>query len=607
MTGLDRSVSGLPVWLGLEPDPVFAFLHAPPPANEQLEWAKAPTAVLLCPPFGWEEMCSYRRRRAWVEALAQSGFPAARIDLPGAGDSGGSAADPGRLEAWTHAVSCAAAWVRETTGAARVASIGIGLGGMLACRAVAEGALIDDLILWAVPAQGRVLLRELRAYADIVAARYAEDTQAGWPSGGDLELTGFLLSADTARDLEALRITDLDVPQADRRRVLLLGRDGLAVDNRLRDHFEQAGAAVTVDAAGEYSVLMAHPQEAYAPRDTIAKSLSWLADGMAHAPPRPTVANRAPALARNLIELRYEATTIRETPLRLQGELGEIFGILTESAESPPAAICAVLLNGGALCHVGPNRTWVEIARRWAARGVPTVRLDLEGIGDSEGDERELLPDRSLYASHRTESTLAILDQLAARGLPNRFLLGGLCSGAYWSLQAALADARVVGALMINLYAFVWSEALIDERETQGSLHALEGNAWRRLLRRDLTGTQLKKAIESIRPARLRAGAGHPVERAHKEQLEGALDQLRDQGTKALLLLSRGEPLHDQLKRERVLDRLEQWPNLNIEQIPSRDHLFRALWLQRHVHESVDRMLERVLEATVAVQPAQSR
>lgn len=605
MSGLDRSVGGPPVWLALEPDPVLAFLHEP--TNEHPERATAPTAVLVCPPFGWEEMCSYRRRRAWAEALAEGGFPAARIALPGTGDSGGSPTDPGRLDAWTHAVSCAAAWLRETTGAARLASIGIGLGGMLACRAVAQGAVIDDLILWAVPAHGRVLLRELRAYSGIVAARHAEDAQVRSPSGGDLELTGFLLSADTARDLASFKITDLEVPQANRRRVLLLGRDGFAVDKHLRDHFERAGAAVTVDAGGEYSALMAHPQGPYAPRETIARSLSWLAEGMADTPTRPPMANRELPVARDSIEFPYGGKTICETPLRLDGGLGKIFGILTESADSPPAAICAVLLNAGALCHVGPNRTWVEIARRWAARGVPTVRLDLEGIGESEGDERELLPDRSLYMPQRTESTLAILDQLAARGLPDRFLLGGLCSGANWSLQAALADARVVGVLMINMYAFVWSEALIAERQTHGSLHALEGNAWRRLLRRDLTRSQVKKAIDNLRPARIRAGAGHPVERAHREQLFGALDQLRDQGTKALLMLSRGEPLHDQLVRERVPERLEHWPNLNLEQIPSRDHLFRALWVQRHVHESVDRMLEGVLEAAGAMQPAHSR
>ncbi len=44
-------------------DPLFAFLHTG--AAPQRE-----TAVLLCPPFGWEDMCSYRIRREWAERLA---------------------------------------------------------------------------------------------------------------------------------------------------------------------------------------------------------------------------------------------------------------------------------------------------------------------------------------------------------------------------------------------------------------------------------------------------------------------------------------------------------------------------------------------------------
>jgi alpha/beta superfamily hydrolase len=602
MNGDPPRTGGVATWIAVEPDPVLAFLHTPERADV------SSTAVLFCPPFGWEEMSSYRRRRRWAEALARSGFATARIDLPGTGDSGGSPADPGRLDAWTHAVGCAAGWLRETTGAARIASISIGLGGMLACRAVAQGALIDDLVLWAVPAQGRILLREMRAYAGVVSARYSEDARPGSQEDGDLELTGFLMSAETAQALGDLRLTDLEIPDAERRRILLLGRDGLAVDQRLREHFEQAGALVTVDPAGEYGSLVADPQDGCVPEQTFERTISWLA-AMQPRPLPSDGANKGESTAASIVrgstQLAFEATTLVETPLQLDGERGEIFGILTENAGSPSAAICAVLLNGGPLRHVGPNRTWVEIARRWAARGVPTIRVDLEGIGESAGDERELLRNRALYAPERTDSTLAILDQLAARGLPNRFLLGGLCSGAYWSLHAALADTRVAGALMINLYAFVWSEALVAERETLGSLHALQGNAWRRLLRRDLKRAQLKTAIGSIRPARIRAGAGHPVERAHREQLEGALSQLRDQGTEALLLLSRGELLHDQLVRQRVLARIEQWPNLKVEQIPSRDHLFRALWLQRHVHGSADRMLERVLERTVAVQHAQ--
>ena len=47
--------------------------------------------------------------------------------------------------------------------------------------------------------------------------------------------------------------------------------------------------------------------------------------------------------------------------------------------------------------------------------------------------------------------------------------------------------------------------------------------------------------------------------------------------------------------RQGLLDQLGRWPNLRLERIPSRDQMFRAQWLQRHVHERVDEALERML------------
>ena len=47
-------------------------------------------SVLICPPFGWEDFCSYRSRLAWAQALAaERATPTLRIDLPATGDSGG--------------------------------------------------------------------------------------------------------------------------------------------------------------------------------------------------------------------------------------------------------------------------------------------------------------------------------------------------------------------------------------------------------------------------------------------------------------------------------------------------------------------------------------
>ena len=578
-----------PVWLALAPEPVLAFLHLPPSG------AARRTAVLMCPPFGWQENCSYRGRRRWALAMAEAGYPSATFDLPGSGDSGGSARDPDRLEAWTGAVAGAAAWLTDATDAERIVAIGIGLGGVLACRAVASGAPIDDLILWEVPASGRTLLREMTAYAQMVASMRPEDQR---PAGadGDIECSGYLLSGGTARDLEDLRLPALELPDAARRRVLLLGRDGRAPDRRVREHFEQAGAAVTAEPTDDFRDLMLHPQKSRTPSSTIARTISWLSERAESEPSDRVTRPGAEPLERGSVDVAWGGGSVRETPIRFEGPAGEIFAVHAESTELAPAPVCAVWLNGGALRHTGPNRAWVEVARRWAARGVPTVRVDHLGIGDSDGADEDV-SNASLYRPERMGETMAVLDQLSERGLGDRFILGGLCSGAYWSLHAALADARVAGVMLLNMSMFFWSDALVDERMTARSLSALRGPGWKRLARGDVTLGDIRTVADSMRPSRLRRVAEHRVERAQQADVESALDRLRDRHTQVLMLLSRGALLHDQLIRQGALEQSERWPNLTVERIPSRDHMFRALWLQHHVHDVLDRALERVLAA----------
>ena len=61
-----------------------------------------------------------------------------------------------------------------------------------------------------------------------------------------------------------------------------------------------------------------------------------------------------------------------------------------------------------------------------------------------------------------------------------------------------------------------------------------------------------------------------------------------------LLLLGQGEPLYEQLSSQGLLGKLARWPNLHVAQISSRDHMFRALWLQREVYAALDAALERM-------------
>lgn len=584
---IPAEIGAQPVCLALESDPVLAFFH--PVTSERHK----DTAVLMCPPFGWDEMCSHRGRVRWASAFAAAGYPVARIDLPGSGDSGGMAGESGGLEAWVRSVRDSAHWLKQRTGCTRVAGCGIGLGGLLLLLAVAEGAPIEDLILWAVPSSGRRLLQQLRAQAGMIAARFPDDSR-GQGEQSSLELTGFLLDPAVPSQLESLRLEQLELPALENRRVLLLGRDRLGVEKRLQAHLDQSGAEVTVSDGDEYEQLMAEPQSSQTPLRTIETSVEWLEQrSQSLVAPEQAV----PSIERDVMELEWKGARVRERPMFFDLPGGRAFGILSEPIGEPLAPLTVVLLNAGALRHTGPNRTWVEIGRDWAARGVSTVRVDLQGIGEADGDERALVPNRSLYAPHAIAETLGLLDQLADRGLPDRFVLGGLCSGAYWALHAARADSRVRGILMINLYSFFWSPELVVEREPKEAISGLHMAGLRRLLRGEVSVDRMRTVLRSMAELRLRSKSLHRVEEAQREQIEQTLDRLRDQGTEALLLLGRGELLLEQMERQGFIAQLDRWPNLKLARIPSRDHMFRAVWLQEHVQAQLDQALDRVLAA----------
>jgi pimeloyl-ACP methyl ester carboxylesterase len=594
---------GQSLYLTLDPDPVFAVLHAPAGTS------RSSTGVVLCPPFGWDELCTHRSLRAWADALAAAGHPALRLDLPGTGDSGGSATDPGRLAAWTAAVAAAADWLRASQDCERIVAIGLGLGGMLALRALAGGAPIDDLVLWSVPARGTLLLREMRAFAQIAAGETGEVAQATPPAVGDggLEVAGFVLSAETVGELEHLDLTTLSLPEAARRRVLLLGRDTLAPDRRLREYFERTGAALTTADGPGYGRLVTHPQFAETPHEVFAYTLSWLA---AEPAPTPTGADTPPprqaVASADHADLRVGQVTIRETPFEFDYHGKRLAGVLARPTATPAseAAICAVLLNAGAVRRIGPNRMWVEAARRWAALGVPSLRLDAVGLGDSDGDERHYHRTAEFYRHEIAEQVLAALDELEARGLPGRFLVGGLCSGAYWGFHAALADERVRGLILVNLWSFVWSEEIAAARDARRARTLLRSGAWREVARiavgQGRIGRMVRTKLRSAVGAARRDEGGLA---GLSDAIDDALGQLRDRQVQTLLLLSLGEPLGEDLIDEGRIDRLAEWPNLRLERIPLEDHIFRPVWAQQHVHAALDDALAR----TLGDQPSEAR
>jgi alpha/beta superfamily hydrolase len=556
--------AGRPSYLGVEPSGTPTFLHEVPGIATRLD-----TAVLLCPPFGWEEVCSYRALRGVAMLLAQAGYPTARLTLPGTGDGAGGPRDGDLVRRWIDAVGAAATWLRDGTNASRCLAFGIGLGGVLAYLAARDHDAIDDLALWAVPDRGRTLLHESRSLAKVIAADFPEDRGRNPEAAGDLELIGYLMTAETQAALSALELSALPLPRCSRRRVLLLSRGSVSVDRRLQESLERQGAEVTAVRATDYYGLMVKPEHSEVPASTVAHVLGWLERGSTLAAESTSTLPRTPTRVPDKPKLELAGGVI-ERPIRAPGTHGDVFGILSRGPSAGPAPLAVLLLSSGALPRTGPNRVWVEMARRWATRGIPTVRLDLAGIGDAGGEDPKLVSDEGQYQSWRIDDVRRVLDHLEASAIADRFVLGGLCSGANCALQGALADSRVCGLLLINLFLITWSAKLIAARN--------RGVA--------IGDHDCESPVDNLDRAAERRQAAHAI---------AAFDQLRERGTETLLLFGEREALLQEFRRQGLLDQLHRWPNLRLERIPSRDQMFRAQWLQRHVHERVDEALESML------------
>jgi hypothetical protein len=305
------------------------------------------------------------------------------------------------------------------------------------------------------------------------------------------------------------------------------------------------------------------------------------------------------------IDLACSDAVVRESPFEFEFEGDRLVGILTEPVSAADADLCAVLLNAGAVRHIGPQRLWVEVARRWAALGVTTLRFDVAGVGGSEGDSSAYFNRGAFQRSDFAVQVTAALDELERRGGPSRFLVGGVCSGAYWGLHAALEDERIHGLLLINLLAFHWTaelgalrdsrraRALLQEREVATVLRIIATDRWR------ITRMLLTK-LRGLKPSRREQA---PEVRLVSE-VTTLLDDMRDRDVQVTLALSLNEPLFEDFVADGLIDRLGEWPNLHLERIPTMEHVFRSPISQRYAHATLDGALARTLAKWVEPPPA---
>lgn len=462
---------------------LFGWLHRPAAS------ADVGLALVICNPFGFEEVCAHRALRDLAQAAAEAGVPTLRFDYAGCGNSDGDDAQANMLERWLASVHCAVDAVKHASGARQVCLFGVRLGALLATLAASSREDVRGLVAVAPVLRGRLHLRELTVLArtGIAAPQATGD--------GRLESAGFVLSAATCGALSAVDLRTLLRPPAPR--VLVVERDDLPDAVNWAPVLERLGAEVISARWPGYAAMVDDPQRAVTPQRIVVGVVDTLAAWQAGMPHTPAAAAAWGTTALQPSPAAAEGPASTEAPVHIDVGGSSLFAVLHRPVEAAGAASgprpAVLMLNSGSVHSIGPNRLWVRLARRWAGQGLLVMRLDIAGIGDSAA--RSGAPDNVVYSPHAMADVAAALDHLRTREGAGPCHVMGLCSGAYHAFKAATTGLPVASALMINPLTYFWEQGtrltdikdyevieLADKYRTK----LFTRQPWQRLLRGDL-------------------------------------------------------------------------------------------------------------------------
>lgn len=130
-----------------------------------------------------------------------------------------------------------------------------------------------------------------------------------------------------------------------------------------------------------------------------------------------------------------------EIPVSFLCDKDYLYGVLHSS--NVEAARGVVIVVGGPQYRVGSHRQFVLLARRLARAGIPALRFDYRGMGDSDGNART-------FGEIDTDIRRAIEIFIAQVPTLKEIVIWGLCDAASAALFYAPLDTRVTGLVLLN-------------------------------------------------------------------------------------------------------------------------------------------------------------
>lgn len=568
-----------PIYFGPAAAPMLGWFHTP-------ETTRREAGILLCPPVGSEYGCSYYLMRVLAERLAAAGFATLRFDYHGAGDSSGSDTDPSRVDAWLDSIRLAADELRRRSGCRVLGVVGLRLGGLLACHAVAGRSDVASFVSWWGVGSGRKYVRNLRLYG--LAATGSGVAAAG----AEVESGGYVLSAET---LEGLAKLDPATVPALGTRMLFIQRGDQPLDDPLVERLRSHGHQADCWSRDGIECIANTPHESTIPEPLVHELVTWLSANHPEmvGSPRAVAVGPVPGdfdvLAQTTVP--FEGSAVQESVVRFGPGL---IGIVSRCDDHARPTTGLLLLPGSSGHRVGTHRISVPLARQSAIRGYLALRFELGGNGDSpppaDAEVNEPFP------SHAAANIKAAVAAMRREfGLETVVVLGH-CAGAWATYRAALDNAGADEYILLNwmnFYATPGRNTARDEVVNYREAERLKGSVrdwgkWRRLL----SGRTSPVKVAGIVVRRGWAVMARAVRSSH-----GRLATDPGVGEELVEILARARftlifshalgPSYFRMQAGRLLDRLGHNPGFRIVTLTSEDLGFGTAAVRRQLFETL--------------------
>ncbi|CDH43541.1 hydrolase 1, exosortase A system-associated [Candidatus Contendibacter odensensis] len=271
----------------------------------------------------------------------------------------------------------------------------------------------------------------------------------------------------------------------------------------------------------------------------------------------------------------------QESPLIFECEGAHLLGVLHAGSAS---ATCGMLIVvGGPQYRVGSHRQFVLLARDLAQAGIPVLRFDYRGMGDSEGE---------FAGFEQIDADIAVAVDAFFAQIPGlrEVVIWGLCDAASAALFYAWRDPRITGLVLLNPWLRTEAGQARAYLRHYYLARLINPDLWRKIGRGEFSfATALRSLLALVGQVWRgeRGGSQSVVETATAVQTsepnqpplpERMADGLRRFKGRALLILS-GDDLtaaefRDTVKASRRWRRLLAQPRVTIREYPAANHTF---------------------------------